>query len=128
MLYKGIMGTPDIYDHEVEQIEAALEKLSEKSGTMANYGAFEREARDRFAAIGFTVDINWYEYSVNGVKGEGAMPDITITGRTDPNFTFDPDRQVHEIVQNYLDLPGEEKGRVIKSDGILREHDKKHRH
>jgi hypothetical protein len=99
----------DLYDSEVKQVIGLMELLNEaaRAGPL-NYADFEREIRDRFARLGFTVDVNWYRFSVDGVEQDGAMPEITLTGRTDGKFQFDPDRQVHEAVRNVLDLPGEE--------------------
>ena len=54
------------------------------------------------------MDVSWYEFEADGVKQDGAMPEVTVTGRTDDRFQFDPDRQVHEAVSNVLELPGEE--------------------
>jgi hypothetical protein len=99
----------DLYDHEVKQVIGLMELLNEaaRRGPL-NYADFEREIRDRFARLGFTVDVNWYRFSVGGVEQDGAMPEITLTGRTDGKFQFDPDRQVHEAVHNVLELPGED--------------------
>lgn len=99
----------DLYDHEVKQVIGLMELLNEaaRRGPL-NYVDFEREIRDRFARLGFTVDVNWYRFSVGGVEQDGAMPEITLTGRTDDKFQFDPDRQVHEAVHNVLELPGED--------------------
>lgn len=99
----------DLYDHEVKQVIGLMELLNEAAqrGPL-NYVDFEREIRDRFARLGFTVDVNWYRFSVGGVEQDGAMPEITLTGRTDDKFQFDPDRQVHEAVHNVLELPGED--------------------
>jgi hypothetical protein len=99
----------DIYDHEVKQVLALMEALNARAASgQHNYNDFEREFRGRFAEIGFTVDVSWYRFSVGGVEQDGAMPEITITGRTDEKFRFDPDRQVHEAVSNVLELPGED--------------------
>lgn len=99
----------DIYDHEVKQlIELISELNSRASAGPINYTAFEREIRDRFAKLGFTVDVSWYHFEIGGIQQDGAMPEITITGRTDDKFQFDPDRQVHEAVSNVLGLPGED--------------------
>jgi hypothetical protein len=98
----------DVYDSEVKQLlefQAALTERA-RSGPL-NYAAFEREMRDKAAELGFTIDVNWYRYSIDGAEQDGAMPEITVTGRTDTAFRFDPDRQVHEAVHNVLDLPGE---------------------
>lgn len=98
----------DLYDSEVAQVLAVLGELRERAAAKRhNYNEFEREIRDRFAAIGFTVDVNWYEFALDGQPQEGAMPEVTISGRADPSFKFDPDQQVHEAVHDVLGL-GEE--------------------
>lgn len=110
----------DVYDHEVEAMLGLLADLRElASSRRHNYGDFERMIRDRFASIGFTVDVSWYEFEVDGQPQEGAMPEVTVTGRTDARFQFDPDRQVHEAVSNVLGLPGEE-GWIRTSPGPVR--------
>jgi hypothetical protein len=99
----------DLYDHEVKAIIGLLAELNERArAKQHNYDDFEREIRDRFARLGFTVDVSWYEFEVDGQKQDGAMPEVTVTGRTDERFQFDPDRQVHEAVANVLELPGED--------------------
>ena len=105
----------DLHDSEVAKILALLEALHARAKAKKhNYLAFEAEIRDKFATIGFTVDVNWYEFAVNGQPQDGAMPEVTITGRTDKDFVFDKDRQVHEVTANILDIPGG--GGVIKTD------------
>ena len=95
----------ELYDHEVEKILGIQQRLNDMvKATRLNYNDFERQLRDEFAAIGFTVNVNWYTFSVGGVEQEGAMPEVTITGRTDAKFTFDPDRQVHEVTSDILGL------------------------
>lgn len=103
----------DVYDHEVEKIIEVRQYLTEK----ARYGRhnfidFEREIRERYAAAGFTVDVSWYEFEVGGQKQDGAMPEVTITGRTAPHV-FDQDRQVHEVTNDILGLGD---AGVIKTD------------
>lgn len=105
----------DLYDHEVEEILRLQMRLNEKARYgRHNYTDFEREIRERFAGIGFTVEVNWYGFSVGGRPQEGAMPEVTVTGRTDAGHVFDKDRQVHEVTHNILGIPGEEG--VIKTD------------
>lgn len=111
----------DLYDHEVLDILRVQQELNDRArDKRLNYNAFETEIRDRFAKVGFAVDVNWYRFGRERPDGtvaeaeDGAMPEITITGRTESAFRFDPDRQVHEAVHNILDLPGQEGW--IKSD------------
>jgi hypothetical protein len=99
----------DVYDHEVLALtRLAAELTARAKAKKHNYTAFEREIRDRFADLGFTVDVNWYEFSLDGAPQEGALPQVTITGRAPGSAPWDPDRQVHEAVHNVLGLPGEE--------------------
>ena len=104
----------DLFDSEVKQIIELLAELNERAhAKQRNYNDFEREIRDRFATLGFTVDVSWYEYAIGGVKQDGAMPEITVTGRTDDKFQFDPDRQVREVTSDIL---GTGDAGVIKAD------------
>lgn len=97
----------DLYDHEVEAVLALQAELNTRAQSQRlNYPTFEREIRERFAGLGLTVDVNWYRFSIDGIEQDGAMPEITITGRTE-KIAWDPDRQVHEAVHDVLGL-GEE--------------------
>lgn len=106
----------DIYDSDVEAIFGVLGRLQDRARYRRhNYNDFDREIREAFAEIGFTVEVNWHEFSREGQVQEGAMPEVTVTGRTDPSHVFDKDRQVHEVTHNVLGLPEEDAG-VIKAD------------
>ena len=102
----------DVYDHEVEQIIAVQNQLLARCGAMRNYGDFEREIKERFAEIGFAAQVTWHTYSLGGKPQEGALPDVTLTGRLERR-EFDHDRQVAEVTRNVLNIPGQEG--VIKS-------------
>ena len=105
----------DLYDHEVEEILGLQLRLNDRARFRRhNYDDFDREIRESYAEIGFTVEVNWYEFEAGGQKQEGAMPEVTVTGRTDPGHVFDKDRQVHEVTSNVLGIPGEDG--VIKTD------------
>ena len=104
----------DLHDSEVEEILQLQLRLNDRARYRRhNYNDFDREIREAFAQIGFTVEVNWHEFAVGSQKQEGAMPEVTITGRTEAR-EFDKDRQVHEVTHNVLGLPGEEG--VIKAD------------
>lgn len=106
----------DLYDSEMAQALDVLAKLRDRSRHRRhNYIDFEREIRESFAEIGLVVHVNWHRFAIGAQEQEGAMPEVTITGRTDPGFTFDKDQQVHEVTHNVLQLPEEDAG-VIKTD------------
>jgi hypothetical protein len=106
----------ELYDSEIKEIEGVLLKLNDKVGTNQDIEAYSREIRERLAEIGFVASVAWYEFARHGQKVEGAyMPEITITGRTERPGEFDHGRLAHEIRENVLELPGQEKG-LIKAD------------
>jgi hypothetical protein len=105
----------DLYDHEIDAIQKVWDQLRDRhQKTYRSYDAVEREIISRFAEIGLVAQVNWYSYKIGGVVQEGAaMPEVTITGRIEKH-EFDHDQQVHEVVNNVLDIPGQEG--VIKTD------------
>lgn len=128
----------DVYDHEVKQLIELTTELTELAKSRQhNYNDFERMIRDQFAKLGFLVNVSWYTYAVDDVPQEGALPEITVTGRTDDKFQFDPDRQVHEAVSDVLGL-GEEGWISTDKDTVRRfmeqnsshaqSHDHRHEH
>jgi hypothetical protein len=105
----------ELYDHEVDRIQKVWDLLRERhQKSTRNYDTVEREIVGRFAEAGFVVHVNWFAYSLDGIPQEGASPEVTIVGRCDPKHEFDHDQQVHEVVSNILDIPGQEG--VIKTD------------
>lgn len=109
----------DIHDSELKRVFSLMAELNEKAREKRlNYNDFEREIKERFDTLGFTINVNWYRYSIDGVEQDGAMPEITVTGRTDTAFRFDPDRQVHEAVHDVLGTGDE--GWIKTDPGTLR--------
>jgi hypothetical protein len=106
----------ELYDTDVLQLEAILKDLRDRyQQQRRNYNAFELEARERFAAAGFLIDIGWYKFAAGGEVQDGAMPEITVVGRCEAH-AFDHDQQVHEVTANILELPDQDAGEVIKTD------------
>ena len=107
----------ELYDSDILNIEEVLLKLNEKVGRQLNFEDFEREVKGRFAEIGLRTEVAWFRYAVEGKQVEGgAMPEITVTGRIEPEREFDHDRLRHEVTQNILELPGQTPGEKIKPD------------
>lgn len=108
----------DLLDSEVDRIQKVWDQLRDRHQKgLRNFDAVEREITGRFADEGFVVHVNWFRYEIDGVpQTDAAMPEVTIVGRCDPKHVFDHDQQVREVVDNILDLPGQEKGEVIKTD------------
>jgi hypothetical protein len=102
----------DLYDSEILKIEKVVEVLNRKIGQMHNLESFRTEIMDRFNEIGLVVHVT--VYTDNG-EPEIFSYVIRIDGRTEA-IQWDPDRQVHEVRTDILDLlPNEEKGQWIKT-------------
>jgi hypothetical protein len=99
----------DVHDSEINEIHKILQILRKRAAISHSYQSFQDEIIDRFARIGFVVDVRWYETDQADVK----MPEINISGRTDPDYVFDRDKQTHEVTSDLLDIGG---GGVIKVD------------
>lgn len=97
-----------VHDSEILKIERILNAMRIKAQSAVNYQAFQDEIIERFADIGFDVDVRWYETNVERVL----MPEINIKGRVEPKV-FDSDQQVHEVTNDLLGLGD---GGVIKTD------------
>jgi hypothetical protein len=104
-----ISKTIDVYDTEVLAIEKVLATLRERSMGSRNLQSFNDEAQTRFHEIGFLVDIKWFTTD----QADVYAPVIDIVGRTEKDFVFDRDQQVHEVTNDVLEL-GE--GGVIKTN------------
>ena len=104
----GLTTKCEVYDSEIAEIQKVLEILNQRTGKTIDLGGFDREVQDRFAAIGFKVDVTWYHSNVEGVK----IPEITITDRIERK-AFDHDQQVHEVTNDILGLGT---GGVIKTE------------
>jgi len=95
----------DLFDSDIVRIERVLAALNAKRGKSIPLEAFRKEVVDRFFQIGLGVDVRVWETNVAGVFAF----DIQINSRSE---AFDPDRMVHEVTNDLLDL-GE--GGVISS-------------
>jgi hypothetical protein len=104
----------DVYDHEMDQLMQVQQRLTDRARHRRhNFLDFQREIEEAFAEVGFTVHVNWHKFAIDGQEQDGAMPEVTITGRTDPSHVFDKDRQVYEVTHDILGLGDEG---VIKAD------------
>lgn len=103
--------SPDILDSEILEIEKVYNFVNAKAQHSArlNRGEFDREIVDRFAAIGFRVEVAWWHTDQDDVK----IPEIQITGRINQSpFGFDHERMQHEVRKDVLELG---QGGIIKA-------------
>ena len=89
----------DLMDTEILRVEKVTQALNQRQGKMGtNLEAFRKEIIERFADIGFKVDVKVYTTDQEGLYAF----DIDITDRLAGQF--DPDRQVHDVTNDILEL------------------------
>jgi hypothetical protein len=111
----------ELYDSEILMVEKVLERLGEKQRTAQNLEAFRKEIVERFAEIGFAVTAKVFETNQDDVYAF----DVQIDDRTAPHV-MDRDKQVHEAVEDILEiLPPSERG-WIKTGTMLETNHKQH--
>lgn len=97
----------DLHDSEIDEIDKRIVKwMVEKQGTTMDLESFRRTVVGKFEDLGLRATVKCYDTTQSGVYAF----DVEINGRLDPKFAFDWDRQVHEVVNNYLQDPDAETG------------------
>lgn len=97
----------DIYDSDIPRIGKVLAWARSKQQRMVDLESFRLEVIDKFAGVGFRVDVILHSTNFDDVW----YFDFEIQERL---TEFDPDRMVWEVTNDILDLGT--KG-VIKSEG-----------
>jgi hypothetical protein len=107
MMSNTIESWIDLHDSDILAIERGpLAWGKAQEGKRMNIDQFTRDLTEQFAMIGLHVDVQVWDTR----QPETYAFEVEIQRRMTP---FDPDRQVHEVVNNILDMPGETKGHVI---------------
>lgn len=119
----------DLLDSEILEIEKVYDKIKERARGRVNYQHLQDEIKDRFAEIGFVVDVAWFETNLAEVK----IPQITFTARTERKV-FDRDQMTREVTDDILNLGHSgviktDKGKVAALiDGSYRGQERGHKH
>jgi hypothetical protein len=117
----------DINDSEILAIEKGpWAYMRSKQKNRMELEDFRRTVIDKFAEIGFKADVVAYTSNVPDVY----IFEVVVRERL--RGDFDPDRQVHEVVNNILELPDQNEG-WIDTDAALKQaeqhmRDSPHRH
>lgn len=117
----------DINDSELLKLEKVNNWAAARQGKGLDIDQFTKDLEEQINLAGFTCEVKVYE-----TDQESAYAfEVEINGRTRDSL-FDPDRQVHEVVNNLLELPGEDKGFIPSKEYldklVNREAAKKHKH
>ena len=103
-------------DSEIIKLEKgpmAWAKL--RQGSHMDVDGFVKAMVEQIANVGFTCEPKVYDTNQAGAYAF----DFEINGRNAVSL-FDPDRQVHEVVNNLLELPGQDKGFIPSKDGLAK--------
>lgn len=113
-----LTSTVELYDSDISRIDnGPLAWAREREGRMLDIDQFTKDLTEQFAHIGFGVDVQVWD-----TQQEGAYVfKIEIQRRL---TEWDPDQQVHEVVNNVLDLPGQDGG-WIKTEEAMKEHERR---
>jgi hypothetical protein len=105
----------DLYDSDILAMEAGPIRYAQaRQGKMLNIDRFVKDLEEQFAVIGLGVEVQ-----VHTTEQENTWAfKVEIQRRLTP---FDVDRMRHEVVNNVLDMPGEEKGHTIDVDASMLE-------
>ena len=106
----------DLHDSDIDKMDKGpLAYAKSKAGTSMNIDQFAKDMKEQFANIGFNVEVKVYDTDQQGTYAF----EVEIQGRNALSL-FDPDRQVHEVTSNFLQLPGEQTGFIPSKEGIDR--------
>jgi hypothetical protein len=112
----SIISSIDLNDSEILKLEKGpLTWARLRQGSSMDIDQFVKSLEEQINQCGFTVEVKVLETNEPGVYAFTAE----INGRT-AGSVFDPDRQVHEVTHNLLQLPGETTGFIPSKDGIAR--------
>lgn len=119
----GLDSLVNLYDSDIDRIhKGPLAWMRAQSGKRMDLEDFRKTAVEKFADIGFRTNVKCYETN----EADTYIFEAEIQERLGSK-DFDYDRQIHEVVNNFLQLPGEQKG-FIKTDEGMEKALKKHGH
>lgn len=121
----------ELYDEDIKRIiDGPMEWFNARSGTRRNIDDTHRALVEQFERIGLLVDVEIWTLgecrcSISSHHAEQCpnlqpLPEtyqfgVVIKGKVHQESGFDYDRQVHQVQNNLLNLPGEHDN-VIKFD------------
>jgi hypothetical protein len=119
----------ELNDSEILEIERGpWAYMQSRQQTRMNLEDFRRTVVDKFAEIGLKATLNAYTTKVPEVYAFEVVVHDRLGGKE-----FDPDRQVHEVVNNLLELPDQDQGWIdtdksLKAAEAAMKNQPKHRH
>ncbi len=101
----------EINDSEMLKLEKIINWAKGQQESRRDIDQFTKDIRERINNVGFECEVKVYDTEQADVYAF----DIEINGRLGGS-AFDPDRQVHEVTNNLLELPGQDKGFIASKE------------
>lgn len=120
-----ILSPGELHDSDILELEKVYRWMVDQQHKRRDLENFRKEVIGRFQEKGFVVNVLTFETD----QAEVYTFEVEVLRKIDKK-TFDYDKQVHEVVNNLLDLP-DQAGGWIKADAGMREAAKKaaeHKH
>lgn len=103
----------ELYDSDILAIEhGPLRYAQERAGKVLEIDRFTKDLMEQFAEIGLGVEVKVFTTEQEGVWAF----EVEIRERLEKVFDFD--RMVHEVTNNILEIPGQEKGFINTSAAL----------
>lgn len=118
--YSELDSLVELHDSDILAIESGpLAWANRQVGTTRNIDQFTKDLTEQFAEIGFKIEAQVWTTE----QSDTWAFKLVIQKRIGKEF--DPDRQVHEVVNNILDIPGEEAGHVVDTGAAMKDFEKR---
>lgn len=113
----------NLYDEDILKLEKVFDWVKQRQHQRMDLEDFRRNAIERFYDAGFKVNVKVYETTEN--DGQSALEgvyafDFEILDRVNREEQFDFDRQVHQVVNNLLELPDQNGGWINTDEALMR--------
>jgi hypothetical protein len=109
-----ISSTIQLNDSDIKRLhEGPVAWANARVGSRRNIDQFAKDFEEQVNKCGFTCEVKVYDTN----QAETYSFEVEINGRT-PGSVFDPDKQVHEVTSNLLELPGEQEGFVKSKEWL----------
>lgn len=106
----------NLYDEDILKLEKVFDWVKQRQQQRMDLEDFRRGAVERFYDAGFKVNVKVYETTEEGVYAF----DFEILDRVEREDQFDYDKQVHQVVNNILELPDQDGGWIKTDEALMR--------
>jgi len=114
-MVEHLLTAGEVHDSDILRMEKVYRWMVDQQGKRRDMENFRKEVIERFHAAGFVVNVLTFDTD----QPEVYTFEVEVLRKVQPK-AFDYDQQVHEVVNNLLELP-DQAGGWIKSDEGMKE-------